>query len=104
MYLTSVEVNGAIVCACVMTLKPLVARFLPGLLGGLSRGGGDDFRKGSSGSDSNGRRGPPTIGSRPSKAPLSPADSEMMGKFGGGDEGGGGGSSSSRPEWVVGRS
>ncbi|KAK0630351.1 hypothetical protein B0T17DRAFT_469900, partial [Bombardia bombarda] len=31
-YLTAVEVNGAIACACVMTLKPFVARYFPGLL------------------------------------------------------------------------
>lgn len=30
-YLTAVEVNGAIVCACVMTLKPLLARVFPRL-------------------------------------------------------------------------
>ncbi|KAK4223447.1 hypothetical protein QBC38DRAFT_487658 [Podospora fimiseda] len=35
-YLTAVEVNGAIVVACVMTLKPFVVRFFPGLLSGSS--------------------------------------------------------------------
>ncbi|KAK5652275.1 hypothetical protein OQA88_10623 [Cercophora sp. LCS_1] len=73
MYLTSVEVNGAIVCACVMTLKPFIARFFPGVLGSLQ----------GTGRSSSGRtRGPPTIGSLPSK-PISPADTEVMGKIGG---------------------
>ncbi|KAK3986059.1 hypothetical protein QBC44DRAFT_352606 [Cladorrhinum sp. PSN332] len=75
-YLTAVEVNGAIVCACVMTLKPFVVRFFPRLLS--SRGTGSN-------PDSVGRRrsltpvygpGPPTIGSLPRKAagmmPVSP--------------------------------
>ena len=67
-YLTVVEVNGAIVCACVMTLKPFFVKFFPGLLS--SRGSRSTL-------DSLGRRGrtgrsvtpvyygagPPTIGS-----------------------------------------
>ncbi|KAK0732010.1 hypothetical protein B0H67DRAFT_566439 [Lasiosphaeris hirsuta] len=69
-YLTAVEVNGAIVCACIMTLKPLVTKLFPGLLG--SRGSQNP-----AGSD-NSHRGPPTIGSKPSKAPLSPADSDLL--------------------------
>jgi hypothetical protein len=83
-YLTAVEINGAIVCACVMTLKPLLVKFFPRILGSRSR----DLR--SSRSGSNAYRagtdtlvgGPPTIGSRPSKARLSPAnyiDGEVMG-------------------------
>ncbi|KAG7293641.1 hypothetical protein NEMBOFW57_003695 [Staphylotrichum longicolle] len=32
-YLTAVEINGAIVCACVMTLKPLLSKFWPRFLG-----------------------------------------------------------------------
>ncbi|KAK3392729.1 hypothetical protein B0H63DRAFT_515948 [Podospora didyma] len=82
-YLTAVEINGAIVCACVMTLKPFVSRFFPSVLG---RGGSS-----SSGSRSSPHRrpsdntmaGPPTIGSRPSKgpmSPLSPVDSDMVSK------------------------
>ncbi|KAK3329169.1 hypothetical protein B0H66DRAFT_15054 [Apodospora peruviana] len=74
-YLTAVEVNGAIVVACVMTLKPFVVKHLPGLL--TSRG----TRSSSNGGSPNTMvGGPPTIGSRPSKAPLSPVDSEMMGR------------------------
>jgi len=79
-YLTSVEVNGAIICASVMTLKPFVARFFPGLLGSLQSGGLSDPNRDS---DPGGARGPPTIGSMPSKMPLSPAESELMGKIGG---------------------
>lgn len=74
-YLTVVEVNGAIVCACVMTLKPFFVKFFPGLL---------SSRASRSTLDSLGRRGrgrsvtpvygpgPPTIGStsRPSKMGL----------------------------------
>ncbi|KAM7200189.1 hypothetical protein V8F20_005407 [Naviculisporaceae sp. PSN 640] len=35
-YWTAAEVNAAIVCACAMTLKPLVMRLFPRLLGGRS--------------------------------------------------------------------
>jgi hypothetical protein len=31
-YWTCIEVNTAIVCACVMTLKPLISRYLPSLV------------------------------------------------------------------------
>lgn len=78
-YLTAVEINGAIVCACVMTLKPLLAKFFPRVLSSRA-----------SASSSNPNRasdtlvgGPPTIGSRPSKPPQSPVDGidgEMLGK------------------------
>ncbi|KAK4182860.1 hypothetical protein QBC35DRAFT_140048 [Podospora australis] len=82
-YLTAVEVNGAIVCACVMTLKPFVAKFFPRLLS--SRATGSNPSYGSSrhnrrpsdtypvrGRDMYGRYwgrddAPPTIGSRPFK-------------------------------------
>ncbi|KAM7211743.1 hypothetical protein V8F06_012876 [Rhypophila decipiens] len=42
-YWTAAEVNAAIVCACAMTLKPLVQRLFPKLLGGRSGryGGGN---------------------------------------------------------------
>lgn len=91
-YLTAVEVNGAIVCACVMTLKPLLARFFPRLLGSRRASGSSGASASASASRHRNRRrnrasetlvgGPPTIGSRPSKAPLSAVDMEMMGKFG----------------------
>ncbi|KAK3938455.1 hypothetical protein QBC46DRAFT_390162 [Diplogelasinospora grovesii] len=78
-YLTAVEINGAIICACVMTLKPFISRFWPRLLS--SRG--TDTRR------SYAAAGPPTIGSRPSKAPISPStmDSVIMGKSGVGSGG-----------------
>jgi hypothetical protein len=86
-YLTAVEVNGAIVCACVMTLKPFLARFFPRIWGSSarsrsSRSGGSGTRRrmgfgrrgrGKRGSEtlvnysSSGPGGPPTIGSLPSK-------------------------------------
>ncbi|VBB71378.1 Putative protein of unknown function [Podospora comata] len=73
-YLTAVEVNGAIVCACVMTLKPFIAKFFPGLLSSRASGSSN----GQSGAGDNNQyynyaegrmngRGPPTIGSSPSK-------------------------------------
>ncbi|AEO69854.1 uncharacterized protein THITE_14746, partial [Thermothielavioides terrestris NRRL 8126] len=77
-YLTGVEVNGAIVCACVMTLKPLLARLCPRLFlsggatgssasaGGGGRGG-TRGRGGAGGGGGMGAGGPPTIGSIPSK-------------------------------------
>ncbi|KAK0669072.1 hypothetical protein QBC41DRAFT_112500 [Cercophora samala] len=75
-YLTAVEVNGAIVCACVMTLKPFIARFFPGLLSSRTlgssngqSGAGDDNQYYYADGGVNGR-GPPTIGSRPSKGVL----------------------------------
>ncbi|GAB1309882.1 Rhodopsin domain-containing protein [Madurella fahalii] len=77
-YLTAVEVNGAIVCACVMTLKPLLAKFFPRVLSSrASRSSSNPNRA------SDTLVGPPTIGSRPSKAPQSPVDvidGEMLGK------------------------
>ncbi|KAK4202968.1 hypothetical protein QBC40DRAFT_195205 [Triangularia verruculosa] len=75
-YLTAVEVNGAIVCACVMTLKPFIARFFPRLLSSRTSGSSN----GRSGAVDNTQyyhanggingRGPPTIGSRRSKGVL----------------------------------
>lgn len=62
-YLTVVEVNGAIVCACVMTLKPLLSRFCPRFLS--SGGSGTLARSGPSARGGHG--GPPTIGSIPSR-------------------------------------
>ena len=72
------EINGAIVVACVMTLKPLIVKHFPGLL--ISRRGSS-----SSSSPSDTLGGPPTIGSRPSKAPVGFGDGEL----GGGKERGG---------------
>jgi hypothetical protein len=85
-YLTSIELNGAIICACALTLKPLFARFIPSLLGGSGRSGSSGSPNGAVGNrrvNDSGMRGPPTIGSMPSKMPLSPADNELMGKVDG---------------------
>ncbi|KAL2167290.1 hypothetical protein VTG60DRAFT_1449 [Thermothelomyces hinnuleus] len=100
-YLTAVEVNGAIVCACVMTLKPLLARVFPRIWGstgwsGSGGSGGSSNRRRRSGGWGFGRRrrngngsgkvrklkyggsgtfgsgGPPTIGSLPSKLRMGP--------------------------------
>src|SRR4051812_46574421 len=71
-YWTVIEVNTAIVVACIMTLKPLVSKVLPGLLD--SHGPSTETSIISS--------DPPlTIGSKPSRNPLSPArpDSWMEG-------------------------
>ncbi|KAM7194637.1 hypothetical protein V8F20_007829 [Naviculisporaceae sp. PSN 640] len=94
-YLTAVEINGAIVVACVMTLKPFFVRHFPALIisgrssnsTSTTNGLGSGSR---SGRQQQGRRGsenvmgrPPTIGSRPTKGPLSPVsqitvDSELL--------------------------
>ncbi len=88
MYLTAVETNAAIVCACVMTLKPLVAKIFPKWMASRdSRGSSDSSTQQGPGSFGRVRGGPPTIGSRPSKAPISPVDSELAG-MGIGDGGG----------------
>lgn len=63
-YWTIIEINIAIVVSCVMTFKPLMTKVFPGLLD--SRMSSDDPSLASS--------GPPlTIGSKPSRNPLSPA-------------------------------
>ncbi|KAL1836806.1 hypothetical protein VTJ49DRAFT_4634 [Mycothermus thermophilus] len=95
-YMTAVEVNGAIVCACVMTLKPFLAHFFPRSIwasstagtgntttttttgGGTNTGGSSWYSQSSSAKKrqrrtlrrhdrGNGPGGPPTIGSLPSK-------------------------------------
>ncbi|KAH6651331.1 hypothetical protein F5144DRAFT_617914 [Chaetomium tenue] len=66
-YLTAVEVNGAIVCACVVTLKPFLSRFFPRLWG--SSAGSSSS---SSGVGDHRYAGPPTIGSLPIKLRLGP--------------------------------
>lgn len=74
-YLSLVEANTGIVCACVMTMKPLLSR----LGGGTTRGGGRDQ------DDSNPDQlgpvlfSPPTIGSKPSRACTAPAGSAAGG-------------------------
>ncbi|KAK4154683.1 hypothetical protein C8A00DRAFT_32503 [Chaetomidium leptoderma] len=132
-YLTAVEINGAIVCACVMTLKPLAAKFFPRLWGSshssrsaASSSGRNYYygrRRGSHNTLVNnnkqnyyhhGGRGPPTIGSLPSKykGPLASMDrdhdvwieGDVVGKRGLGGAGGGGGvvAGGRRRVWVDG--
>ncbi|KAK5656712.1 hypothetical protein OQA88_4259 [Cercophora sp. LCS_1] len=66
-YLTVIEINAAIACACCMTLKPFCARFFPRFWG--SRTVARDVEAvGTAGIKSPvARRGPPTIGSGPSR-------------------------------------
>jgi len=63
-YWTVIEVNTAIVVACIMTLKPLVSKVFPGLL---------DSRGPSTETSITSSDPPLTIGSKPSRNPLSPA-------------------------------
>ncbi|KAK3687807.1 hypothetical protein B0T22DRAFT_479091 [Podospora appendiculata] len=64
---TVVEVNTSIVVACLMTLKPLVARFLPRLL---------DSREGAGTSSDTSSAPPLTIGSRPLRNPAAQSQLE----------------------------
>jgi len=96
-YLTSIEVNGAIVCACALTLKPFFAKFFPSALAS-SRSKTSEGARNNVGSNV-GMRGPPTIGSMPSKQPLSPADNELMGRIGG-SRGGSNGSGRRSNAWL----
>lgn len=64
-YLTCIEVNAAIACACCMTIKPLMMRVFPMLWG--SRSGSADVRDIEAAAGSGGNRRPPTIGSKPSR-------------------------------------
>lgn len=74
-YLTVLEINAAIACACCMTLKPFCARFFPRLWGtrlvpsagrrGLEAGAGAGVLIAAPPG-----RGPPTIGSKPSRVVL----------------------------------
>jgi len=61
-YWTVVEINAAIVCACLMTMKPLLARIFPRFFNSVpsapSNPGSDNWVN------------PPTIGSKPSRDPL----------------------------------
>jgi len=71
---TVVEINGAIVVACTMTLKPLIGKFFPHLLSSLGSGNNNnnnDYYEGKGNWIA-----PPTIGSKPSK--------DILGGSGGG--------------------
>ncbi|KAK0703682.1 hypothetical protein B0T26DRAFT_864637 [Lasiosphaeria miniovina] len=54
---STIEINTAIICACLVTLKPLISRFFPKLLGS-DHPGGDDGRHG----NTDVRSPPPTVG------------------------------------------
>ncbi|KAK3299798.1 uncharacterized protein B0H64DRAFT_313827 [Chaetomium fimeti] len=90
-YLTAVEVNGAIVCACVVVLKPFLARFFPRLWGSSASVGSSSRSAatfvGDGGYD--GRGGPPTIGSLPTKLRLGPLGAMERDVWIEGDVGGG---------------
>ncbi|KAK3498076.1 uncharacterized protein B0T23DRAFT_100879 [Neurospora hispaniola] len=74
-YLTALECNGAIVCACVMTLRPFIVKYFPKLLASHSRYPIGSNGQGGRLSDS---ITPPTIGSKPFKPPVSPAEAVYM--------------------------
>ncbi|KAJ4383127.1 hypothetical protein N0V85_008486 [Neurospora sp. IMI 360204] len=74
-YLTIVECNGAIICACVMTLKPFIVKHFPNLLASRSRSRNESDGQGGRLSDS---ITPPTIGSKPFKPRVSAAEAEYM--------------------------
>ncbi len=66
-YWTMVEIHLAIVCACLMTLKPLVSKFFPSLIDPLLREGGANIANNHGGA-------PLTIGSRPMRKFRHPND------------------------------
>ncbi|KAK1760163.1 hypothetical protein QBC47DRAFT_448749 [Echria macrotheca] len=72
-YLTVIEINAAIACACCMTLKPLCARYFPRLWGGTSTSSNTKPQNHHANrvldveAYPGLKRGPPTIGSRPSR-------------------------------------
>ncbi|KAK0739394.1 hypothetical protein B0T21DRAFT_436214 [Apiosordaria backusii] len=81
-YLTCIEINAAIACACCMTLKPLVSKIFPKFFSGarpsnqnLGTSGDLEAGAGKAVEDSEKRRNPPTIGSRPSRR-ISDEDKE----------------------------
>jgi len=71
-YWTTIELNFAIICACVMTLKPLIAKLFPGLT---------DERLSSSDPDFHGAYAvgghPPTIGTKPMRTPPANPDTSL---------------------------
>ncbi|KAK0666441.1 hypothetical protein QBC41DRAFT_230510 [Cercophora samala] len=67
-YLTCIEINAAIACACCMTLKPLVCKLFPRFFSGSddSSETPGDLEAGPDAAGQKGRN-PPTIGSKPSR-------------------------------------
>ncbi|KAK4679760.1 hypothetical protein QC764_206975 [Podospora pseudoanserina] len=72
-YLTCIEINAAIACACCMTLKPLVSKLFPRFFSGSNSDSLETPGDVEAGPDDAGRvaeqkgRNPPTIGSKPSR-------------------------------------
>lgn len=67
-YMTVIEINAAIACACCMTLRPVMTKWFPKFLRGASGDSGEgDVELSSEPVESN--RGPPTIGSTPWRKP-----------------------------------
>ncbi|KAK3377577.1 hypothetical protein B0H63DRAFT_435777 [Podospora didyma] len=89
-YLTCIEINAAIACACCMTLKPLVSRVFPRLWGsssGSARAKQQQKRQQQqqvAGAGAGGAvggvagRGPPTIGSSPSRMSQQQQQQQQM--------------------------
>ncbi|KAK0634102.1 hypothetical protein B0T14DRAFT_561619 [Immersiella caudata] len=69
-----IEVNFSIICACVMTLKPLIVKIFPGLA---------EARLSSSDRDQSWdmQNHPPTIGTKPMRTPLRIEDESVGGGF-----------------------
>jgi len=71
-YWTTIETNFSIICACVMTLKPLIAKLLPDLAQECISSADPDLR----GVYSDGRH-PPTIGTKPMRTPPGYPDTSL---------------------------
>jgi hypothetical protein len=71
-YWTTIETNFAIICACVMTLRPLIAKLFPGLTEErLSSGDGEDCIGGT----------PQTIGTKPMRTPPGHQETSIDGSL-----------------------
>ncbi|KAK4446619.1 hypothetical protein QBC34DRAFT_271425, partial [Podospora aff. communis PSN243] len=66
-YLTVIEINAAIACACSMTLKPFCARFFPRFWGSRSVASAQQQGDLEAAVPFSPRQGPPTIGSQPTR-------------------------------------
>ena len=74
-YWTTVEINFAIICACVMTLKPLIVKFFPGL-GEQRLTSSDGDRSWELSTD---QHNPPTIGTKSTRTPQRTQDTLIEG-------------------------
>jgi len=76
-YWTTIEVNFSIICACVMTLKPLIVKLFPGLVEvRLSSGDRDQ-----SWDLSMDRNHPPTIGTKSTRMPQRTQEDLVQGEL-----------------------